>query len=415
SVKPGIKSQERGIERPTERKRVKGEKMDKRCYKELHRRAFIKTGLTGMACLAVPSFLPPLSETIYAGDMTNNNKIQSVIREEVLFAGIRKPIKKRKELEPRIETLKKVCGSKISGPLTHIFRFDTPVDGFDSEIGYPVSEAITTDEIQTHTLRKMHFYSLKHQGPLDTLGQSTVKLYGYMKQTGLSPELELVEIYHHYDPQNMTIENMASFLAWPEVYMEQLVRVLGQKTAKNIWQGGQKMSPHTLVDERCQWVADTINRLKQRTTLDQQFDVLSRVALIRPVEDVQKYKKMFDETQDINTIFQAQHKQLENTPTGGFVDPPRYDGKILHVSKVPYNKKAYLAAKTPTELRKAYCFCNLVREAKNPQIDPIFCYRAAGWARQFWEPILGLNFKKCQITHSILKGDRFCAWDYHVG
>jgi hypothetical protein len=56
-----------------------------------------------------------------------------------------------------------------------------------------------------------------------------------------------------------------------------------------------------------------------------------------------------------------------------------------------------------------------VREAAHPKIDPIFCYRAAGWSRQFIEPILGQEFKRCIITHSILKGDDFCAWDYHLG
>ena len=47
-------------------------------------------------------------------------------------------------------------------------------------------------------------------------------------------------------------------------------------------------------------------------------------------------------------------------------------------------------------------------------MDPIFCYRAAGWDRQLFEPILGVGFKRCEITHSILKGDRFCAWSYHL-
>jgi hypothetical protein len=84
------------------------------------------------------------------------------------------------------------------------------------------------------------------------------------------------------------------------------------------------------------------------------------------------------------------------------------------LSKVAYNRKAYDDATTPKEFRKAYCFCSLIREATDPKVDPIFCYRAAGWARQFWEPILSVEFKKCKITHSILKGDRFCAWDYFL-
>lgn len=383
----------------------------------LSRRLFIRTGIAGMAFAAVPRAFKispwPASTEITAQD----SSITDMVREKTLFAGIRKPIKERSELVPRIAQLRKACAGKTAGNLTHIFRFDTPVDGFDSEIGFPVSAAVNTNEIKTHTLRKMSFYSLQHEGPLETLSQSSGKLYNYMRKTGLSPELELVEIYDEYKADKSVpqkIQVMAAFLAWPEVYMEQLDRVLGKAVAEEIWRGGEKITPHTLVDERCAWVAETIDRLKKQTTPEQQFDILSRVALIRPVEDVMKYKKMYDETEDINVIFEAQEKQLQQTPTGGFVDPPRFDGKILHVSKVPYDKKAYMEAKTHREKRKAYCFCNLVREAADPQVDPIFCYRAAGWARQFWEPILEVEFKNCTITHSILKGDNFCAWDYHL-
>jgi hypothetical protein len=50
----------------------------------------------------------------------------------------------------------KPCAGVIAGPLTHIFRFDTPVEGYDSEICFPVSEPVTTAEVATHTLREMH-------------------------------------------------------------------------------------------------------------------------------------------------------------------------------------------------------------------------------------------------------------------
>ena len=44
----------------------------------------------------------------------------------------------------------------------------------------------------------------------------------------------------------------------------------------------------------------------------------------------------------------------------------------------------------------------------------MFCYRAAGWARQLYEPVLGVELERCTITHSILAGDPFCAWDYEI-
>jgi effector-binding domain-containing protein len=343
-----------------------------------------------------------------------NPPIRQIVRDETRFAGIRKPIKSRDELIPRIEKLRDACESVVSGPLTHIFRFDTPVDGFDSEIGYPVSSEVNTGKVKTHTLRKLHFFSLTHKGPVETIRNTTRKLIKHMNAVGLSSELELVEIYHSFDPENQDeniIDIQASFLAWPEVYHEQLLRVLGPEKTAEIWAGGEEITPFTLVDDRAAWVAASLERLKKHTDQDQQFDILSRVALVRPVEDANKYKRLYDETGSVTAILEAQNEQLKSGPTGGFIDPHRLEGNILHLSKVAYNRGAYDDARTPEETRKAYCFCTLIREAKDPKVDPIFCYRAAGWARQFWEPILGTEFKTCRITHSILKGDKFCAWE----
>ena len=342
--------------------------------------------------------------------------IRHVIREETLFAGIRKPIKGREELLPRMEEVRKICEGKTVGPLTHIFRFDTPVEGHDSEIGFPVSAPVNTEDVKTHTLRRLHFFSLLHTGPVKVLRETTGKISSHMNRVGLSSELELMEIYHQYDPNDESqnrIEARISFLAWPEVYWEQLVRVLGTDLAKEIWAGGEGITPFTLVDDRARWVAESLERLKEHTDQDQQFDILSRVALVRPCEDTAKYKALYEESgNSVEAILDAQNKELSGTRTGGFIDPPWYDGKVLHLSKVAYNREAYDKAQPHDELRKAYCFCSLIREASDPQVDPIFCYRATGWARQFWEPILGVEFKHCTITKSILKGDNVCAWDY---
>ena len=60
------------------------------------------------------------------------DQIKHIIREETLFAGIRKPVKSREELIPRMQAAMQICGDKITGPVVNIFRFDTLVDGFDS-------------------------------------------------------------------------------------------------------------------------------------------------------------------------------------------------------------------------------------------------------------------------------------------
>jgi len=381
------------------------------------RRVFLQMSLGGAAWAACPFARPPGWSGAGRQDAPTAPPIRAVVRDAVLFAGIRKPISRRAELEPRIEQVTRAAAGKVAGPLTHIFRFDTPVEGYDSEIGYPVSAPVDDGDVRTHRLRSMHFLSSMHEGGVATIRETSGGLFAYMNRVGLSPELELVEIYHDGSPAERpdgTIEVMASFLAWPEVYREQLTRVLGREMAEDIWLGGEAITPHTLVDERAAWVGKSIARLKARTTERQQFDILSRVALKRPEEDVAHYKRIYDETGRVDAVFEALADKLSKTPTGAFVDPPRFDGKVLHASKVPHDRKSYLEARTEDERRRAYCFCALVREAADPPIDPIFCYRAAGWDRQFWEPILGVEFTTCRITHSILKGDAFCAWDYDV-
>lgn len=347
-----------------------------------------------------------------------HTEMRHVIREETLFAGIRRPIKSREELLPRMEQVRHACEGKAIGPLTHIFRFDTPVEGYDSEIGFPVSAPVDVGDVETHTLCRLHFFSLLHEGPVKALRETNGKISAHMNRVGLSPELELVEIYHRCDPSDETgnqIEVQVAFLAWPEVYWEQLVRVLGADLASEIWAGGREITPFTLVDDRARWVGETLERLKRHTDVDQQFDILSRVALVRPREDTTKYKALYEASgHSVDAVLSVQEKALSGTPTGGFIDPPWCDGKVLHLSKVAYNREAYDKAQTPAELRKAYCFCSLIREARDPKVDPIFCYRAAGWARQFWEPILGIEFEHCKITKSILKGDTVCAWEYRL-
>lgn len=341
--------------------------------------------------------------------------ISSVVREGTRFAGLRAPIHEREELIPRMQVVRAACGDAAVGPLTHIFYFDTPVDGFDSEIGFPVRREVETGEVCTHELRRLHFFSAMHTGPVATLRETSGRLYQFMRQVGLSPELELVEIYHQYDPdheEDNRIEVRAAYLAWPEVFRAQLVRVLGEEAAAAIWTGGEGMTPFTPVDLRAAWVGEALERLKARTSAAQQFDILSRVALVRPKEERHFYKDIF-EREGLQAVLDTQAARLGEGPTGAPVDPWTYHDGVLHLSKVPYNREVYDAAEDLAARRKAYCHCVLIREADNPQVDPIFCYRAAGWARQFFEPLMGQDVARCTLTHSILKGDPYCAWDFY--
>ena len=351
--------------------------------------------------------------------MNQNTEITHVIREETTFASIREPVKELrpvKELVPRIKKLSEECKGHITGPLTLIFHFDTPVDGFDAEIGYPVSTVIEKDNISTRTLPYAEFLSITHQGSYITLPKVYKKVYGFIRGNGLSDALEIVEILHEYDfenQENCITEVRASFLMWDKLYKRNLDEILGEESRKIIWAGGEDITPFTPIDERAAWVKETLERLKEHSTENQQFEIISRLALPRPLEEIDEFKEIYEKTNDIQQVLKKR-EEVQNWKV-----KPRFDDNVIYTSKIPFfyfrgDRDGYDNAKTHAERRAAYCFCTLIRNHKGETgIDPIFCYRAAGWARQLWERVLGKKVTKCEILNSVLKGDDYCEFALH--
>ena len=202
--------------------------------------------------------------------------------------------------------------------MTHILRFDTQVEGFDSEIGFPVMDAIRVGEIETHQLPEQHFFSTYHHGSTEKLRETTRKIYTYMNYVGLSPALEIEEIYHKFDLnilEDNIVEVRVSFLPWPELFLSQLHRVLGDSIAETIWAGGESITPFTPVDERVMWVAEALERLKLYANPTQQFEILSRVSLTRPMDDVAQFKKIYKETGDVSKLLETLEAKMAAGPS----------------------------------------------------------------------------------------------------
>jgi len=351
--------------------------------------------------------------------MDQQSNIIHVIREETLFASIREPIKELrpvKELLPRIEKLNRACKGYIVGPVRLLFHFDTLVDGYDAEIGYPVNKNIERDKISTRTLPYAEFLSITHRGSYKKLQETYTKVYSFMRGNGLSDALEIEEILHTYDfedQEHCVTEVHASFLMWDKLYRDHLEEILGEEKRKIIWGDGDKITPFTSIEERAVWVKDTLERLKKQSTENQQFEIISRLALPRPLDEIDQYKEIYEQTGDIHQVLKKR-EEAQNWKI-----KPKLEKNIIFTSKIPYfyfrqDRDSYDNAKTPEEIRTTYCFCTLIRNHKGDTgIDPIFCYRAAGWARQLWERVLDKKVLKCEILKSVLKGDRFCQFALH--
>jgi hypothetical protein len=345
--------------------------------------------------------------------MPREQKISYKTREKGYFANIRKTIKTRKDLVPLINILNGFVDEKTrSGPLTLIFHYDTPVDGFDAELGYLVEKPFSNNELSTRTLEEAHFFSIMHHRSYKTINESQKKVYEFMYSKGLSAAMELVEILHDVDFKNqerVKIEIQASFLPWGEWYLKSLIEILGEEKAVEIWKGGEKITPFTDIKERTQWVKETLERLKLNSSNKEQFEIISRIALPRPIEEINIYKKVYEETKSIEKTLD---KIIESQ---NWIEKPEIIGNTIKISKVAYNREGWDKATNHEEKRQSYCFCALVRKnPDNPDIDPIFCYRAAGWSRQMWEEVLGTRIIDGKIRKSILLGDDYCAFDLEL-
>lgn len=83
----------------------------------------------------------------------------------------------------------------------------------------------------------------------------------------------------------------------------------------------------------------------------------------------------------------------------------------LYITKIPFDTKAYLEAKTKQE--KAYygCHCPFAREAlkEGKEMNDRFCYCSAGFAKFPFEIILDQPLK-IKVVKSILHGDDVCRF-----
>ena len=338
--------------------------------------------------------------------MEEKGEIKHIIREKTLFASIRRPIKKRADLEPYVNTLKKSCEGKINGPLTLIFHYDTPVDGFDAEIGFPVSEKVEIEPISSRILGRNEFLSSLHSGKAEKIGEAYQRVYSLMYKNGISPGMSTVEIFHEFDfakPDNIKVEVMGSIHMWNYLYKTALKKFLGEEKQHQIYLDGDKITPLSGIEERTPWVKNTLDRLKKESSQEEQFQILSHIALVRPMEEIKQYKHKYLEKNNVQDVITLLKSKLK------WIAEPEIKENYVHISKIARNREGFDKAKTHDEKRSHYCFCRLVSEAANlPTIDPIFCYRAAGWAAQLWEEILQKPVIKCDIVKSVLKGDDYC-------
>ncbi len=333
---------------------------------------------------------------------------------ETLVTTTRLTIQKRAEVPAVLERLAQdVPDEIITGPAFAIFHFISSVaDGSDVEVGFPVSQAVETAQVKTRLLPALQVLSLRHAGPLDTLGESYRKLFGGASAHGVISDEFCREAYLDLrDPADCEIEVQFVVHDWNALLARHLTRVVGTDGRAAVMESSDAIGIESDLDERFRWTKQALERLDGLADEHQTYDVLSSCAHVFPAEQVAKLTAVYEEarerTGDGLQAVDAVLAFMDADP--GWPEGSRREGRIIYAAKSPRDPQAYEKAQTDAERKSAYCFCPIIRDRLDQGMPISFCYCGAGWYRRQWEVAIGQPVT-IEVVKLILKGDDVCQF-----
>jgi len=337
--------------------------------------------------------------------------------EESLVATVRRTVEQRAGIKDILDELvQEVPGETIAGAPFCIFQFITSVkEGYDVEIGFPVTQKVETGILKSRVLPAMDVLSIVHRGSPEELGETYGTLYGYAGEHGIISDEFCREVYPFDAAQGRLdtgVEVQFVIHRWNDRLAENLDRVLREETKQVVMQGSDRLDIESSVDDRFRWVKGMVERLNGLADGHQKYDILSSCAHVFPAGQIAKLKAVYEETKartkDAMQAVDAVLNFMESDPGWGEERPLR-EGHVIYSAKNPRDPKGYENAQDDLERRRAYCFCPLVRNHMGQGMPIAFCYCGSGWYRQQWEGAIGRSVT-VEIVKSVLKGDKVCQF-----
>ena len=171
--------------------------------------------------------------------------------EESLVTTVQLTVKQRAEIKDVLDELaQEVPGETIAGAPFCIFQFVTSLkEGYDVEIGFPVTQKVETGILKSRVLPAMDVLSIVHRGSPEELGETYGTLYGYAREHGIILDEFCREVY-----LDTEVEVQFVIHRWNDRLAENPDRVLGEETKHVVMQGSDELGIESSVDDRFRWV-----------------------------------------------------------------------------------------------------------------------------------------------------------------
>jgi effector-binding domain-containing protein len=324
------------------------------------------------------------------------------------IACIKTVIEERTDVFPLFEPLRQACGDAICGPAMTIYHYGAVQAGLLIEAAFPVSRPVETDKVYTRRLEEARATTLIHQGPHETIRETTQKLFEYARARAGAVSGQR-EVYLRLDldhPEQNVTEIQLIRHEWDHLLAEGIEKVLGPAARAQIMAGIERITPESSLETYTEWIRGAMDRLDSLTNdREEKYQIVSCCAHVFPDERIAHLRATYEQRRQIDDVLREMYKDPD-----WYEDPVR-KGNVIHMRKVPYDPEGYEKGATPVERRKAYCHCRFVRpylDEVPSKLSPTFCWCGSGWYKRLWENILGQPIK-IEHIETLIKGNDQCT------
>jgi hypothetical protein len=220
---------------------------------------------------------------------------------------------------------------------------------------------------------------------------------------------------------------------WLRKFSCSLEEIAGEEIRKEVMKGSEEISSSSSREEVINWSKKAMETLDSLVDEKKRRDIMTGCACHYPESDLQKMRKIYRETKDIDLVHHMLQEQfisflktslhlhdelIEDIVDRGWGLAGIKNGTTIIATKIPKSGYLvqYMKESDPEKKRALYCHCPRVREAvqSGTSISPTYCYCGAGYYKGIWEYILEQPVR-VEVVESVLQGDDVCKIVVHLG
>ncbi len=220
---------------------------------------------------------------------------------------------------------------------------------------------------------------------------------------------------------------------WLKKFSRCVDEVVGIEIKEEILMGSDEISQSTSRDAVFEWTNKALIKLADLVDDQKQIDILTGCACQVPKENLQVFRRLYEETRDINLVHSKLQEQFENFLNDTLKLEDKYkqeilkrnmgqagkiEGRTIISTKIPKSDyiREWFDETDKSRKRAIFCHCPRIRTVlEDPEkvLPKHHCYCGAGFYKALWEEIIQKPVK-VEILETVIHGGEVCKIAIHL-